>query len=139
MAGNPHTPAAAVRQFFLDRQSQTIGNIGGGPDAPVPVPANIPQPNAPVSIEIQRTMSNALFNTFTFADQFTLPYNPRRVYLLVQNNGAAILYLNFQGIAPPFTTGLQIIVGGNYEPFMPPINAISGSGSAGFVSEGLLP
>lgn len=59
-----------------------------------------------------------------------LPNNPRRCYLLIQNKGAAAVYLSV-GAAGAGTTGIFIPVGGNYEPGRPPVDALYLNSTAG--------
>jgi len=135
MAADRKIPPFAQRQFFLDQQPQTVGNPIGDINSGT---ANASQAaSQSVSNIKQYIVDSVLFNTFNFSGSFYLSYNPARCYLLVQNSGGAILYLAFNGTNGSFTSGLQIAVGGYYEPFRAPINVVAGSGSAGFVIEGV--
>lgn len=58
-----------------------------------------------------------------------LPANPRRTYLLIQNNSAGIMYINFGAKGDAFS-GVQIAANGYYEPYRPPKGDISVLGSA---------
>ena len=53
-----------------------------------------------------------------------LAENSSRNYLLVQNNGAGIVYLNFSGTATT-SNGIKLESGQAYEPEEVPSNAIS--------------
>ena len=131
-------PANILRQHFLSQQRQHIISSRASVSQSQVDPSAVNQTGVDVSQNIQRVMSNCLFATMNYTGSFYLPYNPKRVYLLIQNQGVAILYLAFTGLNGSFTTGMQIAAGGYYEPFVSPINSVGGSGSSGFVAEGIL-
>lgn len=52
-----------------------------------------------------------------------LASNQRRTYLLVQNTSASTIFLTFDRPAS-FSTGVQVIAAGNYEPLTPPVSSV---------------
>ena len=133
MAGK--APNFAERQFWLDQQRQTIGQPIGSVDNGTAVAGQMATQN--VSPVVQRIVDSVIFNTINFSGSLYLAYNPRRTYLLMQNSGGAVMYVEFTGLNGTFTSGLQIAIGGYYEPFKCPINAVGISGSSGYVIEGV--
>jgi len=138
-------PPDVLRARFLERQPQSLGSLQGyvDPGANVPVPVsnitNIMQGGGGVQVSdvIQRTLNNSQFFEYVFTDSLYLPAKPGRNYLLIQNQGVALMYVSFTGISGTFTQGMQIIVGGNYEPYVAPKNTVSISGS-GYCVEGVV-
>lgn len=62
-----------------------------------------------------------------------LSANPKRTYLIVQNNGLNDVFINFGNKA---TLGnIKIIAGGNYEPVVAPVDSISLICAAGLTSQ----
>jgi len=130
-----------LHENWIKNQETTIvgAPIAGAPDSPAPsagfqtTPPQSPSLDFPVS----RIINNCQFFQTNFINGLTLAANPKRIYFLIQNQGAVALYINFDGTPPPFATGLNIPVGGVYEPFAPPTNQITFSGS-GYVIEGRL-
>lgn len=55
---------------------------------------------------------------------YVAPDRSNRAYLLVQNNGAADMYVTF-GQNADATNGVVIVPGGNYEPFYVPTNSVN--------------
>jgi len=135
-------PRAAIAQLAYDQAQQyLVGQTIGGTttDASgntVPAaPVIVGQPNlANMQVVIEPPI---LFSQQQFSSEFYLPFNNNRVYLIVQNQDATTLYLQFTGQSGTFSNGLQIAAGGYYEPYKAPVNAVAGSGAAGFVIEGI--
>lgn len=82
----------------------------------------------PRDIALRGKFSTSLINVTDVSRQ-PLNANPRRVYLIIQNNGANDVYVNFANKA---TLGnIRIIPSGNYEPIVAPtdsLNVICGTG-----------
>ena len=125
------------------------------PHTQVPVPLNPPQGTDTVAAKNQASVVNAWQNPFsatqrpfvigTAAAQ-VLQANPRRCYLLIQNNSSAVMYVAFGGVS---VNSVQIqgsggyweFGGGGLYTFCPP-NAVyilgSAADQAGVAVEGVL-
>lgn len=145
---NRNIPGNVLRQFALQSQKQSVGQLGASPEA---LPRGTDEKGR---IDLWPP-KNVVFNTFTYQTNFTLPYNDKRIYLLIQNQGNQILVLDFQGSAGVVLKGLKLAAevaggdGGFYEPFLVPKNQITGNMIApvipppipvfvGFVIEGII-
>lgn len=72
---------------------------------------------------VQRSTFNEQLSNINDSSSTVLNANSRRNYLIVQNNGANNIYINFGRKAD--VNNLKIIPGGNYEPTIVPTNSIS--------------
>lgn len=76
----------------------------------------------PRDIALRGKFSTSIINVTDTSKQ-PLNSNPRRVYLIIQNNGANDVYVNFANKA---TIGnLRIIPSGFYEPIVAPIDSLN--------------
>lgn len=76
----------------------------------------------PRDIALRGKFSTSLINVVDTSKQ-PLNSNPRRVYLIIQNNGANDVYVNFANKATP--GNLKIIPNGYYEPLVAPIDSLN--------------
>lgn len=68
--------------------------------------------------------------TVTTTSTLSLPANPKRHYLMVQNNGTGAVTLTFN-TAQVGAEGIVIGPGGNFEPFVAPVSAVYLKSAAG--------
>lgn len=92
-------------------------------------PEHVEAPYARPDIEMGRPRNIALRGRFssyivnvTDNSNQVLNSNPRRIYLIIQNNGANPVYANFGNKATP--GNITIIASGNYEPIVCPIDSL---------------
>lgn len=78
---------------------------------------------------ITRIALQANYAQITFVSFLYLPYDPNRNYLIIQNHGAGTMYIDFSGNASPGTSGIQLISGGYYEPFVVPKTSVAITGT----------
>jgi hypothetical protein len=101
------------------------------PDRPAREGSQTPPNFTPDNQIVQRAQfSEQLSNVTDSQPQPILNDNYRRNYLLIQNNGATDVFINF-GVKAN-TGNIKIIAGGNYEPRVVPVNSIylvSGAGN----------
>lgn len=66
----------------------------------------------------------------TTTSTLALAANPLRKYLMIQNNGTAVVSVTFNA-AQTSTEGVQIVAGGNYEPFKASADSVYLKASSG--------
>lgn len=72
---------------------------------------------------VQRSTFNQQLSNITDTSSAVLNSNPQRNYLLIQNNGANDIFLNFGNKAE--INNIKIVATGNYEPTVIPIDSIN--------------
>ena len=133
-------PSSVLRENALRKVPWAMA-LPQGSAASVAIPpdvSNVTNINqAPPTPPASPTFQNAIFNEFDFTGGITLSADPKRIYLLIQNQGAGVMYFSTTATGT-FTTGLQIAVSGYYEPFVAPITQIGVNGT-GVILVGTLP
>lgn len=86
----------------------------------------------PRNIALRGRFSSYIINAVDNSNQ-VLNANPRRIYLIIQNNGANPVYVNFGNKATP--GNITIIASGNYEPVVCPIDSVNLICDAGLSSQ----
>lgn len=81
-----------------------------------------PRPQSPRTVVLRGRYSQQAFTANDSAST-VLNTNARRAYFIVQNNGVFDVFINFGNKAS--VNNIKIIAGGNYEPFICPIDSIS--------------
>lgn len=76
-----------------------------------------------ISIQPFLDMKEPVAFSATTTSTQALTYNTYRRYLIIQNRGAASIYVKF-GAVHSGTEGLEIVGGGNYEMLTPPFNSV---------------
>lgn len=106
----------------MKMRNSCLGDIPDQPEDWEPVNPNLDTVKGGV-----RWRNNATFMNTPFIAGLTsiqiLQANLNRVYLLVQNNSTANMYIVFNNNANLFN-GLIIAAGGNYEPYVAPFSGI---------------
>jgi hypothetical protein len=105
---------------FMSRDPTEVGRFVG------PTPKDV-KSRIPVVPETT-TFTNTGFVVQT-ASQLLTTGNPFRSYLLIQNKSASNIFVSFGKSADTFN-GVLIEAGGNYEPFIVPVNDVYVIGSA---------
>lgn len=89
-----------------------------------PAVAGGPGPN------LRQRLNNFAVNA-TVTSELVIPYNPNRIYLMVQNKGAADVFLGF-GRAADALSGFEIPAGpGFYEPILGTVSSVHIIAAAG--------
>jgi len=82
-----------------------------------------------VRVVTRAKFATNVFKAMSTSNKTVLNANYNRNYLLIQNNGTSDVFVNFGAKAS--INSLKIVAGGNYEPFVTPIDSlyiISGAG-----------
>ena len=138
---NKNIPLEVLQQYFIESQPQTLGYAPNSineilqPSGDVSNQSiyNTDIQNAP-SAPAQNVANRCTMVSTQFAGSYSGNSNPNRSYLLIQNNGGSTMYIVVAGVATS-GAGLQIAVGGYWEPLVVPTNTFSILGS-GIVLEG---
>lgn len=131
---NPQIPASVLRENALRKAPKTIGQMQSyASDASMPTAPGEAAATGGMS-NAQAVYQNAVFVETLFNGNLYLGANPKRTYLLIQNQGAGTLFFSTTATGT-LTSGGQVAVGGSYEPNVPPVNQISITGT-GYVIEG---
>lgn len=121
----------------MRKQRPRLQQLGDLPDNLYPEHIERPQRRSeieqgrPRNIALRGRFSTSIINVSDSSNQ-VLNSNPKRIYLIVQNNGANPVYINFGNKAAP--GNITIIAAGNYEPVVTPVDSISLVTDAGLTS-----
>lgn len=122
------------------RQSGHVGGslgFGGQPEfesvwdkleaeADALVPSAVPRGPSP---NLRQELTNFLFQAAVTSD-LIVPYNPDRIYLMLENIGAANVFVAF-GKPATVTDSFRMVAGGFYEPIFGCVTSVHGISAAG--------
>jgi hypothetical protein len=134
----PKIPAAYIRQLFLSKQPQTVGNLAGYTLNQQTGAPGMPGISVTNSIPV-RIVNSCVMITYEFSSVYSGIANPHRAYLLIEEKAGSSMYVlcgSTQGLSG--TNGIAIAANGYWEPWSVPINAFQVIGT-GVVVEGVWP
>ena len=109
-----------MRGRVVDSVNQTLATGDYAFAKGVPVIPLTPTPK----VKPKRVFFTSPWTVFALLPTLLMSDNDRRIYLLVQNNGADDVYVSFQGVATVNSGVLVPSGGGSYQPFIAPHSSV---------------
>lgn len=124
--GGLPTPQQPIPLPGVPRPTTTpidVAEGGEGITEPGGIVENVPVGIAPARPTVRQTRAVNLAVTVGLAAIQILASNQKRSYLIIQNTSTSTIFVTFDRPSS-FATGIQILPGGNYEPFVVPVNSV---------------